>query len=313
MANDVYVHLYVEARNGYDGLDPSGGYVFYAHTLVIALGWPLLLASIAGAALSAWRRHWPSLVVLSLPVAMLGVLGSQQLYFARFALPVLPALIVQASLALDALLGTRQAARNFESEGSTASTRAHRRTTFGRLRLVVMSGLSAKLRGRQAVVGALAVAIAAVPTVADAVRFDSLMTRTDTRTLAAQWLPASATYAADAPPLGPPLPQGRNLATDGAALYDVSPDTYRGRGVEYLVVSSFTADAHAIDPGREAKRLAFNTALAAEPIVAQLQPGDIPFNYDQVYGPYTDLDRLERPGPKITIYRLTPSAVSPLE
>jgi 4-amino-4-deoxy-L-arabinose transferase-like glycosyltransferase len=261
---DVYTHLYLEAANGYDGLDPSGGYIFYARTLVIALGWPLLVATVDGAVLSAARRHWPSVVVLSLPVAMLAVLGSQQLYFARFALPVLPALIVQASLAVDALLA------------------------------------------RQAVIGVVALTIAAAVTLTDAIRFDGLITQTDTRTLAVQWLPTAALYAADAPPLGPPLPQQRNLAADGAALYDTSLDAYRGRGVEYLIVSSFTADARAVDPAREAKRLAFNAALANEQLVATFSPGDVTFVYDQIYGPYTDLERLERPGPKIGVYRLTP-------
>jgi hypothetical protein len=28
--------------------------------------------------------------------------------------------------------------------------------------------------------------------------------------------------------------------------------------------------------------------------------------YDEIYGPYTALDRLERPGPTIWVYRLTP-------
>jgi 4-amino-4-deoxy-L-arabinose transferase-like glycosyltransferase len=267
--NDIYVHLYVESTGGYDGLDPSGGYVFYARTLLIGLGWPLVVVAAAGTALSVIRRDFASLVVASLPVAMLAVLGSQQLYFARFALPALPALIVLASLALDGLIV------------------------------------------RQAVIGWAAFVLVALPTLADTIRFDTLMTRTDTRTLARQWLetslPAEATFAVDAPPLGPNVPSAR-LADD--ALYELSPVEYRAHGVDYLVVSSFVSDARAVDPAREARREAFNAALGSQAtLVAQFRPyaGDTapPFVYDQIYGPYTDLDLLERPGPTVTVYRLT--------
>lgn len=261
--NDIYVHLYLEASGGYDGLDSAGGYPFYARTLAIGLGGPLLLASAAGIGLSAYRKSRISLIVIALPFAMLLVLGSQQLYFARFALPTLPALIVEASLAIDALISW------------------------------------------QLVVGLSALLVVAVPTLVDSVRFDALMTRTDTRTLAQQWLPTPAVFAADAPPLGPPLPQADNAAAGQDAVYDASLDEYRARGVEYLVTSSFTADARAIDPLREARRQAFNASLAQLTPVVQFSPGDVDFAYDQIYGPYTQLDRLQRPGPVIRIYRLT--------
>jgi hypothetical protein len=267
--NDIYVHLYVETIGGYDGLDPSGGYAFYARTLLIGLGWPLVLAAVAGAVLSVIRRDVAGLVVASLPVAMLATLGSQQLYFARFALTALPALIVLASLALDALIV------------------------------------------RQVLIGWAAVVLVAAPTLADAVRFDALLTRTDTRTLAREWvstsLPADASFAVDAPPLGPNL---SSKASENEALYELTPTEYRLRGVEYLIVSSFVSDARAVDPAREARREAFNAALGSQAtLVAQFRPyvGDAapPFVYDQIYGPYTDLAQLERPGPTISVYRLT--------
>jgi 4-amino-4-deoxy-L-arabinose transferase-like glycosyltransferase len=269
--NDIYVHLYVETTGGYDGLDPSGGYVFYARTLLIGLGWPLVLAAVAGVALSVVRRDVGGLVVASLPVAMLATLGSQQLYFARFALPALPALIVLASLALDALIA------------------------------------------RQAVIGWTAVVLVAAPTLADAVRFDALLTQTDTRTLAREWLstslPADATFAVDAPPLGP-TNTGQTAVRADDALYELTPNEYRARGVQYLIVSSFVADAPAVDSAREARREAFNAALGSQAtLVAQFRPyvGDAapPFAYDQIYGPYMDLAQLERPGPTISVYRLT--------
>jgi hypothetical protein len=273
--DDVYVHLYLEAVGGYDGLDPSGGYAFYARTLVIGMGWGLLAASALGVVLSVVHRRWSSLVVASLPLCMLSVLGSQHLYFARFALPVLPALLVEAAVALDWL--------------------------FARQRLV---GLAVTL-------------LVIVPTFGDALRFDALLGQADTRTLARDWmqasLPPGARVAADAPPLGPSVP-GSLVAADStlsqSSLFELTPAEYAAQGVDYLAVSSFTTKARALDPRREAQRVAFIAALQTQATrvaefrsyVGQQEP---PFVYDMIYGPYTDLDRLASPGPNITIYRLT--------
>jgi hypothetical protein len=274
VAGDVYEHLYVSAAGGYDGIDPSGGYVFYARTLAIGLGWPLVGMALAGITLSVVRRCSSSLVVATLPVAMLLVLGSQKLYFARFALPALPALIVEASLALDAVVAYRT------------------------------------------VLGALAILVVGLPTLVDSVRFDSLMARPDTRTLAREWidptLPTAATLAVDAPPLGPSLEDTHHqvIVANDWSLFDLTPADYRTRGIDYVVVSSFAADARAIDATREARRQAFADDLRSQAsVVAQFRPydGDVapPFDYDNIYAPYLNLDRLERPGPTITVYRLT--------
>jgi Dolichyl-phosphate-mannose-protein mannosyltransferase len=272
--SDMYAHLYLPASAGYDGIDPSGGYIFYARTLAIGLGWPLLLMAIAGVCWSVVRRRTSSLVVATLPLAMLIVLGSQKLYFARFVLPALPALIVLASVALDALLTWRP------------------------------------------VLGVLAAALVALPTLVDSVRFDVLLSRADTRTLAREWiansLPAGASVAVDAPPLGPALAANHSnaLVAEDWSLFDFTPDDYRARGIDYVVVSSFTADARAIDPVREARRRAFAIALPAQAnLVALFRPyrGDSapPFDYDDIYAPYANLDTRERPGPTIAVYRLT--------
>jgi len=281
VVRDVYVHLYLDAVGGYDGLDPDGGYAFYSRALLIGLGWPPLAAALVGLAMSVKTRHWPTLTVASLPVALVAVLGAQHLYFARFLLPALPALIVTAAVALDRLAAPRP-----------------------------MLGLAA-------------VVLVGAPSLIDAVRFDSLLTRQDTRTLARDWiqtnLPAGALLAVDSAPLGPPLsPDGRQqvLVANESALFDLAPAEYRARGVEYLVVSSFTAEVRAIDPAREARRQAFHAALPREAsVVGEFRPygGDRepPFVYDQMYGPFNALDQFDRPGPTVTIYRLSAGAGTP--
>jgi hypothetical protein len=106
---DVYVHLYLGATGGYDGLDPSGGFVFYGKTLAIGLGWPVFIAVAAGMFMAAMKRDRLLLVVAALPMAMILVLGAQHMYFARFLLPTLPALLVIAAAALERLFAIRAA------------------------------------------------------------------------------------------------------------------------------------------------------------------------------------------------------------
>jgi glycosyl transferase family 87 len=270
--NDIYVHDYLQAASGYDGLDPSGGYIFYARALGIGLGWPLLIASLMGLLHAVWTRNRAALVIASLPVAMLLVLGSQKLYFARFLLPATPALMVLAGLALDAVLTWR------------------------------------------AVVGIAAIGIVTSPTLADSVRFDNLLTRTDTRILAREWitsqLPYDAGIGVDAPPLGPAIDRPNVLVANEFSLFDLTPADYASRSIDYLVVSSFTAEARVVDPARDQRRIGFNAALSNQAtLVAEFRPYsrniEPPFAYDEIYGPWTALDELSRPGPTISVYRLS--------
>jgi hypothetical protein len=280
--HDVYVHLYVSATSGYDGLDPSGGYVYYARALLVGLGWPLLLATLLGLVLgiAVRGRRTPGVLVLGvLPVGLIVVLGGQQLFFARFLLPILPALLVEAALALDSLIAL------------------------------------------QPVLGLIAALLVAAPTLVDSLRFDTLLTRADTRSRARSWvyenLPADGAIAVDSAPLGPTIaPDGRQvLVANDWSLFDMSVADYRARGITYLIQSSFTSDAPLIDPVREARRRAFYATLPGEAqVLAVFRPSSgsasLPFVYDQIYAPFDGLDTLERPGPTIAVYLLNAGAAA---
>jgi Dolichyl-phosphate-mannose-protein mannosyltransferase len=281
---DIYVHLYVSARTGYDGLDPAGAYVYYVKALEWGLGRAMLAAAVVGGGLALARRERPVLVVASLPVTLYVTLGSQQLFFARFLLPGVPALVVLAALgvaAVPCLLG---------------------------------------LTGRVARVGAVALLVlVGIGPLVDVVRFDLLLTQPDTRTQARDWvatrIPPDALVAVDAQPLGPPLSGAHPalLVADGGSLDDLPLDDYARRGVVYLVTSSFTSDVRRLDPLREAQRQTFYAALPERgAVVVQFRPyaGPTapPFVYDQIYGPYTNLFDLDRPGPTVTVYQLASGA-----
>lgn len=268
---DVYLHLYLAAAGGYDGLDPSGGYLFYVRALGIGVGWPLVIATLAGIVLSVRSRSWSSVVAVSLPVVMLLVLGSQKLYFARFALPCIPVLLVEASIALDALL------------------------TWSPLGGIIVS--------------CLVVVPTLIDTARFDALLTQPDTRTLAREWVADTLPIDARIAVDAAPLGPTLRSANTLVAT-KAVFDASLEEYRSRGVEYVVVSSFVSEARAVDSAREQQRERFNTNVRTRPLVAEFRPynGDAepPFAYDAIYAPWTYLDQLARPGPTIRIYRLTP-------
>ena len=91
-------------------------------------------------------------------------------------------------------------------------------------------------------------------------------------------------------------------------LADFTLDDYQRRGVTYIVSSSFVADAHAVDPGREARRREFYASLESMATrVAEFRPsaGAEPgFVYDRIYAPFDSLSAFDRPGPTIRVYAL---------
>jgi hypothetical protein len=214
-----------------------------------------------------------------LPICLYVVMGSSRMFVARYLLPCLPVLIVLAA--------------------------------------VVLSDLA-----RRSVLAAVVVATLVVGgTLPDSLRFDTLLTRTDTRTAARAWvqanLQAGARVAADPPSNGPPLDK---LPLDlvspmGGALYDQSLDDYRRQGVQYLITSSYSADAPNLDAARDAHRREFFAALRREAQqVAEFLPyhgAEPDFVYDRVYGPYDALAAFDLPGPTIRVFRLSAPSATP--
>ncbi|HEY3380996.1 MAG TPA: glycosyltransferase family 39 protein [Vicinamibacterales bacterium] len=138
-------------------LGGARGWSYYpTFTLPHGLGWPLFLASLAGAAwlfVERWRR---ALLVLAFPAVYYASMGMGQLLYARNMVPILPFLC----LAAGAFVGG-------------AATRIERRF---------------RNRPAAAFCGATLVAALAAPTAAEAIRFDRIASLTDTRVQAARWL-----------------------------------------------------------------------------------------------------------------------------
>lgn len=111
VVHDVNIHLYQPGRHGYDGLDRSGGYVFFLKTLALGTGWPVIVLAAAAIAGAVVRRNRRLLVVASVPVCLYAAMGHQRMYFARFILPTLPALLVLAAAFLDGVVRLLQRTR----------------------------------------------------------------------------------------------------------------------------------------------------------------------------------------------------------
>ncbi|MGQ9841895.1 MAG: ArnT family glycosyltransferase [Anaerolineae bacterium] len=291
-----------EARSGTAGgfgfwqIDTVPGWLFYIKTLGYGLGVLMcglaLLGIIKRLLLTLCSRDLLSVLLLVFPIAYFLLMGATRHYFARYALPLVPFLAL------------------FAAEGIT---------TIG-------NWLAARqLRWAQPVVMLLAL-VALVQPLANSIRHDTLLTRTDTRTLAKAWIeqniPDGSKIAVDWPTHGPPLATPELSVPDSRRVYDVTLvggaglsehplAWYRENGYEYLIASSFIYQIPLVFPDKNLERQAFYTALGHE--LEELQAfsptadGEEPdFIFDEIYGPLISLWQRERPGPTIKIYRISP-------
>jgi hypothetical protein len=180
---------------------------------------------------------------------------------------------------------------------------------------------------REGTVG-LVVAIVTVLFVAQplisSIRFGFLLTQTDTRTLAKDWIetniPVGAKIAVDWPIYGPPLATLGRAMPNASNTYDVTTvggtglsnnplGWYRQNSYDYLIASSFIDELALLDSGRDAARRGFYESLTEElPLAKSFTPTRDgtrpPFVFDEIYGPTVSLWERERPGPTLRIYRL---------
>jgi hypothetical protein len=278
--------LAARGREGFKGLaiDPAPGWIFYGKSLAWGLGWPLLAVVILALLLACASRRRIPIVLASLPLLLWLWLGSQLLMFARFMLPALPPLLILAAWALT------RAAEGLASRGPW-------QLSPGRI-------------------AALLTALVLAPSLASAVRYDQLLGREDTRTLAAAWLERDLRAGTRilVQSNGPEI-QGDTVERIGTLdLPEQALEAWRDEGWQVLVTSSFSTDRRLLDADRDAAHRAYYADLEERlPLLAEFSPratgGRPPFVFAQVYGPATALWSLERPGPLLRVYDL--SALAP--
>jgi hypothetical protein len=310
------------------GQAEDNGIRYYLWTLTWGLGWiPSLSALLAAADLALTNRRL-ALVLVPAPVVFILFMGSQEVYFGRYLLPLFPLLCILAS--------------------------------YGILRL--SRGLS-KLTPRIAPVLAVVVAIALpIEGLVHSIHTDLVLSREDTRALTRQWMvaniPSGALIIRD--PIMPPewlvdpnaslarrnsrteldrqrwhdvrlrrvlrnlvethalslgdLPRGRIPKSVGSAdyvtyLHPQLIEEYVRIGVCWIVAGSSQWGRVFAEPEKAPGAVAYYRALArrgrvaysALPYEHSQGPGEFNFDWSSDYYPL----HYDRPGPEVIVYRLS--------
>lgn len=300
------------------GLTQRNGVLYYLWTVTWGLGWVPALAALAGAARLLARDRRLAFVLLPAPVVYIAYMGSQERYFGRWLLPVLPIVILLAASAAVALVravGRRSpelalpaalvAALALLGQGVVTSVHTDRVLTHPDTRGAARSWMLAHIPA-----GARVVLEPIVP-----VRWLADPNRADPATpLGARWrLWDTARSDVDdfgRPLSGPDHPQTRYVKVDKyeRTLRPALLDRYVAEGYCWVVVGSTQFARAFVQPDQAPQALAYYGALAHRATqVARFDPyrpgADPPaFNFDWSFEYYPLA--YARPGPEIAVYRL---------
>jgi len=282
--------------NRFWGQSREPGWQLYARASSAMLGLLNLGAAVAGLLLVLRRAPRVCALLASVPLGYLAVMLAKELFFWRFALPLLPFAAI------------------FAAEAWTRAARA----------LPVLPGLRG-VRPSAALAALLAVAVA--QPLAQLLRHDLLCTREPTWLLARNWLLRNAeagtlVFAEGVPPKLPPklklrlprlhidkLSQPREIAQDPGLSAEIEQGGL-------VLTDSFLEQGWRLEGGDEARgRLDVYARLRERfELLAEFAPGPHgdpqPFTLDMLYTPLLDLNSIDRPGHTIRIYQVPPSSWS---
>jgi len=271
---------------GQDGV----GWAYYGQTLLWGLGVVPAVAAVVGAVVLLRRERARALLLLAFPVVLWLYLGGQDRFFARWLLPAYPALVVLAAA------GVAYAARRL----------ADTRWVAGR-------------PWPAGVVWAVLLVVLLAQPLADSVRNDRVLLRTDTRTQALAWVRAEvpaprrmvvepavpADYldalGATTYPVRPPLQRYEATLTPGLV------DDYRRRGFCWVMVNSHQRD-RGLAAGLAGARGYYERLAAESRVRATFSPyhADVErpaFSYDLSFNWHPRA--YARPGPVVVLRELT--------
>ncbi len=284
------------------GTDDTTGWAYYAWTLLWGFGVLPLLAALGGIVLALkrdWRRALPFAVFVLIVFLFM---GKQMRFYARWMMPIYPVLALFAGYFV-------------VEAGRWITTRLRARKP--------------DLAPTYAIAGLLVLALAS--SVIHVVHNDRVLSRTDTRTLAKQWIlenvPAGDKIAFDL--VGPPPYYRQNNSAKGEPAFAIRPlprgteiekfaqnlspevlDSFEREGYCWVATASIQKGRVTKDPEKAPGAAAYFAALeergTLEASFSPMKPGreaDLPrFNFDISYN-YYPLG-YHRPGPQIDIRRL---------
>lgn len=289
-----YYRDLASGAQGFQGFifNPGSGWQFYFENFVVGLGGPLILASVCGLiiillSVNHRRRWW---LIISFPLIYMMLLGTSKMAFIRYSVPLMPYIALLAAVGV--------------SSAYDYGTKKNK--NLGWLLLITLMGL-----------------IIFIPLKND-VLLDNLLTRQDTRAIAKWWiesnLPVNSKIALQwfTPTLAtendPEPESSRIFRTFIIDPFVSNPDYYsieyyRKNGFKYLIVSSFIYKLHRVDANDELVRKEFYASLDNQAkLIAEFKPNkgnaEIPFEFEEFYGPVMSLQSRDRPGPTIKVYQI---------
>ena len=256
----------------------------WQHHLTFSLrhgvGLPLLVAAVAGACWLVRGQPWLAALILSFPVTFYAAMGSSQLAYARYMVPLVPFLCLTAAALIDGV------ADRLES---------------------VLAG-----RGVATAVAVTLATLVAAPTAAQSVAFDRLVARTDTRVLGARWIEARFPTGASLFQTGraygylQPRPHDRypQVAFDERSGVFVAEGRQLSAAPDLVVVLDSPLVIFSEAPEQLVPALDRQFLLAATFTgIATSQPSDAVYDQqDAFYVPFDYFSGVRRPGPTVRIF-----------
>ncbi len=252
----------------------------------------VLIACGLGLVVMARRRAKEAAVLVSFPLVYLAFfLAGSSLFYARFAIPLLPFVAMFAGYGVVYLAGAARA------------------------------GLPGWGAG---VLAAAVIAVMALPSLVLDVRHDSLLRAEDTRMQLGRWIEENVPPGSKIALEGYTFldsegrqtgPRDIKYSLHVVPSLRVEPvDFYVQEKFDYLLVSSYVYARYLLSPESKATAIeAYQEIDRRFPLVATFSPtadgSELPFLMDEEITPiYTVLER-ERPGPTVKVYRVGPSPV----
>jgi hypothetical protein len=254
---------------GGHGVDVGRGWwVHLTSSLRYGVGLPMLVAGIGGLAWLTWQSPRKGVMLALFPLVTYLLIGSGRTVFARYALPIVPFLCLGAAYAV--------------TDGARAIASVIRRPHL-----------------QIALTWIAAVAIVA-PSAHSVWQFDRLLAIDDSREIAARWITA---HYPDGATIGETEQRFNRLSFPGGpphpSPFTTSVLTAESPDPDIIVVSESPLHPGGIVPGASAERLArYQVAIETS---GPERPGAIYDWQDEFYIPLAGIDRLERPGPRLTV------------
>ena len=277
-------------HTGWFGINTTqNGYVYYLDCLRWGIGWPLLILCLVSIIHILCNKRELSLLLLGYPLLYYIYMGSARLQFERFTLPLIPFLVIIVSC----FIGDLKVRYGYSINRIIS--------------LVLIIGL--------------------IPMIYS-VRSDYLLTKTDTRTLALNWInshiPSGSKIALDG--YGPMIYKAHPklieftkhmtrklkynvhyLGRFGLGLYSLHD--YQIQHFQYLISSNFTYERYFAQSRPYPKEVTFYKDLDSKTrLIKTFSPykdnENPPFRLSNILGPSEYLFQLERPGPLLKIYAI---------